>query len=152
MSDEHRTVFMQDDEKILRVRLPEGIGYLEIRTGGVNGPTGYPAVAVEVVTDPHTPAADGRLYSATYTVRDDTVVLVGRPSPELLEMQRAIEYAGKVIKLHDSGDHSKCPESCPAKSGEPTHEHVFEDSELTGLCIADMDCMVTYERYKEERR
>lgn len=122
MSDERRTVSMRDDEKILHVRLPGRIGHVEIRTGDVNGPTGYPTVAIEAITSTHIPAADGRLYSATYTVRDDTVVLVGRPSPKLLEQQRAIGHAGKVIKLHDSDDsddsddHSECPESCPAKS------------------------------------
>jgi len=117
MSDEHRTIIMQDDEKVLHVRLPGRIGYVEIRTGLLHGPTGYPTVGVEVVSDTvHTPADDGRIYSAVYTVRDDTVVLVGRPSPSLLEQERLAEHAGRVIRLHDSGDHSECPEGCPAKA------------------------------------
>jgi hypothetical protein len=116
MTDEHRTIDMHDDETTLRVQLPGRIGYVEIRTGNVNGPTGFPVVGVEVVSaTQHTPADDGRLYSPTFSARDDTVVLVGRPGPRLLEQQRQVKWFEKVIKLHDSGDHSECPETCPAK-------------------------------------
>jgi hypothetical protein len=116
MTDEHRTIDMHDDETTLRVQLPGRIGYVEIHTGYAHGPTGFPTVGVEVVSaTQHTPADDGRLYSPTFSVRDDTVVLVGRPGPKLLEAQRQVEWFEKVITKHDSGDHSECPDTCPAK-------------------------------------
>jgi hypothetical protein len=102
-------------DKILRVQLPDGIGYVEIYTGGVNGPTGYPAVGVDVVSKTkHTDAADGRRYWPQFD-HDCGVILVGKPGPRLLEQQRMADWAGRVFRKHDSGDHSECPDTCPAK-------------------------------------
>lgn len=63
----------------LKVWLPHGIGYVEIRTGNVEGRTGDPVVAVEVVSDTlDTPATDGRNYEQYYDSMHNTVRLVGR--------------------------------------------------------------------------
>jgi hypothetical protein len=102
-------------DKTLRILLPDGIGYVEIRTGNVHGPTGYPVVGVEVVSyTKNTPAADGRLYEPARD-RDSSVVLIGRPGPRLEEQQRQVAWFEKVIRLHDSGDHTECLATCPAK-------------------------------------
>lgn len=104
-----------DNNGTLRVDLPHGIGYVEIRTGDVHGPTGYPVIGVDVISQArNTPAEDGRLYEPARD-RDCGVVLVGRPGPRLLEQQRQVKWFEKVIRKHDSGDHTECPESCPAK-------------------------------------
>lgn len=99
-----------------RITLPHGIGCVEIRTeGSVHGPTGYPVIGVDVISDTkHTPATDGRLYEP---VRggDCGVVLVGRPGPRMLEQERQVKWFETVIRKHDGGDHSACPETCPAK-------------------------------------
>lgn len=119
MSDERRTIFMQDDETRLRVRLPHHIGFVEIRTGGVHGPTGHPVIGISArSTTESSPAADGRQYRATHATRDDEIVLVGEPGPKLLEQQRFAKKMGEVIKAHDSGDHRQCPDACPAKDKE----------------------------------
>ena len=97
------------------VQLPHGIGYVEIRTDGVNGPTGYPAIGVDVISETkHTRADDGRLYHPQFD-HSCGVVLVGRPSARMLEQQRLMEHSERVIKAHDSGDHTTCPPACPAK-------------------------------------
>jgi hypothetical protein len=102
-------------DKRLRVLLPDGIGYVEIRTGNVHGPTGYPVVGVELVSYAlDTPARDGRLYEPARD-RDNGVVLIGRPGPKLAEQERQVAWFERVIKKHDSGDHTECPETCPAK-------------------------------------
>lgn len=105
-----------DDNGVLRIDLPHRIGYVEIRTGGVNDPTGHPAISVWAYSETeHMPADDGRLYEAVYTVRDDTIVLVGAPGPQMLERQRQAAQVEKVFELHNSGDHAQCPDICPAK-------------------------------------
>lgn len=100
-----------------RITLPNGIGYVEIRTAGsVHGPTGYPVIGVEVVSEAkNSPAADGRIYE-TVRDRDCGVVLVGHPGPKMLEQERQVKWFESVIRRHDSGDHSECPETCPAKA------------------------------------
>lgn len=66
----------------VRVLLPDGIGYVEIRTGNVHGPTGYPVVAIEVVSETlDKPAEDGRMYEPVGRMHD-TVLLVGYPDNE----------------------------------------------------------------------
>jgi hypothetical protein len=113
---EHRTVLMHDDEAVIKIKLPRRIGYVEIRTDGVNGPTGYPVIGVDVVSKTRaTPAADGRLYEPRFD-RDCAVVLIGRPGPRMLEQQRQLAWFEKAIRLHDSGDHTECPDTCPAKT------------------------------------
>jgi hypothetical protein len=100
-----------------RITLPNGIGYVEISTAGsVHGPTGYPVIGVEVVSaSKNSPAADGRVYEPARD-RDCGVVLVGRPGPKMLEQERQVRWFENVIRKHDSGDHSECPETCPAKA------------------------------------
>jgi hypothetical protein len=72
-----------DDPPVFRVFLPHGIGYVEIRTGNVNGPTGYPVVAVEVVSDAlDTPAQDGRTYEPFFNLGQNTIYMVGYPDKE----------------------------------------------------------------------
>jgi hypothetical protein len=96
------------------VRLPHGIGYVEIRTTGVNGPTGHPVIGVDVVSETtRTDAADGRRYHPHFD-HDCGVVLVGDPGPKMLEQERFARQFAEVITSHDSGEHSFCPESCPA--------------------------------------
>jgi hypothetical protein len=99
-----------------RIILPHGIGFVEIRTGGsVHGPTGYPVIGVDVISETrHAPAEDGRIYEPARD-HDSGVVLVGRPGPRLLEQERQIKWFAEVISKHDTGDHSICPETCPAK-------------------------------------
>lgn len=66
-------------EETLSVELPNGIGVVHIRTGNVEGRTGDPVVAVEVVSDTlDTPATDGRNYEQYYDSMHSTVRLVGR--------------------------------------------------------------------------
>ena len=72
-------------DKTLRVLLPDGIGYVEIRTGNVQGSTGYPVVGVEVVSSTiDTPADDGRLYEPTVVAWQNTILLTGRPTRRTL--------------------------------------------------------------------
>lgn len=67
-------------DKTLRVLLPDGIGYVEIRTGNVHGLTGYPVVAMEVVSYAlDAPAKDGRLYEPQFNLGQNTIYMVGRP-------------------------------------------------------------------------
>lgn len=99
----------------VKVDLPHEIGYVEIRTGGVNGATGNPTIGVEVVlSSTRTPAADGRIYEPIRD-RETGIVLIGRPGPKMLEEQRRNEWFKKVIRKHDSDNHSECPETCPSK-------------------------------------
>jgi hypothetical protein len=71
---------MPMEEDTLRVLLPNGIGYVEIRTGNVHGPTGYPVVAAEMVSySVDTPAEDGRLYEPQFSLGQNTIYMVGRP-------------------------------------------------------------------------
>lgn len=66
-------------EETLSVELPDGIGVVHIRTDNVEGRTGDPVVAVEVVSDSlDTPATDGRYYEAHYDSMQETIRLVGR--------------------------------------------------------------------------
>lgn len=111
---ELRTEKMHDDETILKIMLPRGIGYVEIRTDSVNGRTGYPVIGVDVVSETkHSDAKDGRRYWPHFD-HDCGVVLIGEPGPKMLEQERFMEHAARVIKAHDSGDHSTCPPTCPA--------------------------------------
>lgn len=104
---------MHDDEQILRIDLPHGIGYVEIRTTGVHGPTGYPVIGVEVVSKTmHTEAADGRRYRFQSTAHGG--VLIGEPGPAMREQERHVAWVEKVFALHNKGDHSACPTTCPA--------------------------------------
>jgi hypothetical protein len=115
MTDPLKIYEMSSGEAVT-VKLPHGIGYVEIRANGVNGPTGYPVIGVEVISQSrNTPAADGRLYEPRFD-HDCGVVLIGRPGPQLLEQQRQVEWFERVIKMHDRGDHTECPETCPAKA------------------------------------
>lgn len=111
-------VFTMEPGDSARIILPHGIGYVEIHAGGhVHGPTGYPVIGVDVVSETkRTPAADGRNYEPARD-RDSGVVLVGRPGPKMLEQQRQVKWFEKIITMHDSGDHTECPETCPAKEG-----------------------------------
>ena len=69
--------------KTMRITLPHGIGYVEIRTGNVHGPTGHPVVAVEVISDSiDTPAQDGRLYEQQCNHSHNTIFMVGVPANE----------------------------------------------------------------------
>lgn len=96
-------------DKTLRVLLPDGIGYVEIRTDGINGPTGYPVVGVDVVSlARRTPAADGRLYEPRFD-HDCGVILIGRPGSKLAGDLRV----AAVLEAHDAGNHSTCPATCP---------------------------------------
>jgi hypothetical protein len=73
-----RRIPMESDT--MRVVLPDGVGYVEIRTGNVHGPTGYPVVAAEMVSHSvDTPAADGRLYEPQFNLGQNTIYMVGRP-------------------------------------------------------------------------
>lgn len=73
-------------DKTLRVLLPDGIGYVEIRTGAVDGRTGYPVVAVETVSYTlDTPAGDGRMYEPQFLASKTTVLLVGYPGPATID-------------------------------------------------------------------
>lgn len=99
-----------------KITLPNGIGYVEIRTSGVNPPTGNPAINVDVVSETtHAVAGDGRNYEPVFTTRYDNVVLVGYPGPKMLAQQRWAELCAAVGRKHNSGDHTQCPETCPAK-------------------------------------
>ena len=42
-------IYRMDTGESVRVDLPDGIGYVEIRANNVHGPTGYPAIGVSVV-------------------------------------------------------------------------------------------------------
>jgi hypothetical protein len=67
----------------LSVELPDGIGVVHIRTGSVQGVTGNPMIAVEVVSDTlDTPAGDSRYYQAEYNSTHETIFLVGHPDNE----------------------------------------------------------------------
>ncbi len=68
------------EAETLSVELPHGIGTVHIRTGNVQGSTGNPVVAIEVVSDAlDTPAADGRLYEPLHSQVRDTIYLIGYP-------------------------------------------------------------------------
>lgn len=68
------------EHETLSVELPNGIGVVNIRTGNVQGRTGYPMIAVEVVSDTiDSPANDGRYYEARYSSMHETIYLVGCP-------------------------------------------------------------------------
>lgn len=85
-ANEHRTILMHEDEPTLRVRLPHGIGYVEIRTGNVHGPTGHPVVAVEVISNSvDTPAQDGRLYEQRCNHSHNMIYMVGIPADPATE-------------------------------------------------------------------
>jgi hypothetical protein len=69
------------EHETFSVELPDGIGVVHIRTGSVHGPTGFPMVAVEVVSHSvDTPAADGRLYEPQFKPMHNTIFMVGRPT------------------------------------------------------------------------
>ena len=149
---EHRTVLMHDNEPVLKIKLPHGIGYVEIRNdGAVHGPTGYPVIGVEVTSQTvHREAANGRLYHFESSAHGGA--LVGEPGPKMLEQQRFMKEAAKIIVAHDGGDHSKCPDACTAKGG-PTHEHRFSGEIGDGeLCVGDVDCMLTWGEYEAGKR
>ncbi len=79
MSDDKIPVLPMDD-KTLRVLLPDGIGYVEIRTGDVQGSTGNPVISVEVVSyHLDTPAKDGRMYEPEYRRHQNAIHLIGYP-------------------------------------------------------------------------
>jgi hypothetical protein len=66
-------------KEVLSVALPNGIGVVHIRTGSVEGRTGDPVVAVEVVSETlDTPAADGRYYESRFDSMTYTIRLTGR--------------------------------------------------------------------------
>lgn len=70
-------------DETLSVELPDGIGVVHIRTGNVQGRTGYPVIAVEVVSDSlDRPAEDGRLYEQQYSSAHSAIYMVGRPDKE----------------------------------------------------------------------
>lgn len=72
----HTTI---EDGETLTVELPNGIGAVTIRTGNVEGRTGDPVIAVEVVSDTlDEPAEDGRCYETRFNQMNDTVYLTGR--------------------------------------------------------------------------
>lgn len=97
------------------VQLPHGIGYVEIRTDGVNGATGWPAIGVDAVSrTTNTPAEDGRLYRP-YFDHDCGVVLIGEPGLKLAEQERQVEWVETVFAQHNNGDHSDCPDNCPGR-------------------------------------
>lgn len=116
---ELRVLTMHNDEGILRINLPRGIGFVEIHNNGsVHGPTGHPVIGVEVVSETrHSDAADGRRYYFQTSAHGG--VLVGEPGPKMLEQERFMQEAAKIIVAHDSGDHTKCPDACAAKA---THD------------------------------
>lgn len=67
------------EDETLSVELPHGVGVVHIRTGNVEGRTGDPVVAVEVVSYTlDEPASDGRFYEQHYDSMQSTVRLVGR--------------------------------------------------------------------------
>lgn len=81
MSDSLRkTTYTTIDEcETITIELPHGIGSVHIRTGNVEGRTGDPVIAIEVVSDTlDTPAFDGRYYEEKYDPMTSTVRLVGR--------------------------------------------------------------------------
>lgn len=103
-----------DGYKYLRVKLPDNIGYVEISQGNVHGPTGFPVIGVDAVSQTKdTPADDGRNYTPARD-RDSGVVLVGRPGAKMLEEERFMKRAADIIRAHDSGEHAFCPDTCPA--------------------------------------
>lgn len=72
-----------DEDEELHIELPHGIGVVRVRTGNVQGRTGYPVVAVEVVSDTiDRPADDGRFYRADYNSMHETIYLVGHPADD----------------------------------------------------------------------
>lgn len=115
-------IYQLSPGEAVRVQLPHRIGYVEIRTAGVNPATGHPTIGVDVVQIwPRNPAADGRIYKAVRD-RETGVVLIGHPGPEMLEKQRQVEWFERVIKKHDSGNHSECPIDCPVKAPDVPRE------------------------------
>lgn len=110
---EPRHVIIRRGEPPMRIELPDGIGYVEIRTTGVHGATGYPVIGVEVVSETqHTDAADGRRYYFQSSAHGG--VLIGEPGPQMIARERLAQELAHVIKAHDAGDHSLCPATCPA--------------------------------------
>lgn len=78
---ERRTVLMHEDEPTIRIRLPHGIGYVEIRTGNIQPTTGYPVVAVDVVSHAiDTPAEDGRFYEPRFKHTHNMIYMAGCPA------------------------------------------------------------------------
>jgi hypothetical protein len=72
-------------DKTLRVLLPDGIGYVEIRTGNVHGATGYPVVAIEAVSYSEAEgkaAPDDRVYERRFRFDGSHLYLVGHPATE----------------------------------------------------------------------
>jgi hypothetical protein len=145
---ELRVERMHDDEGILRIHLPRGIGFVEIHNNGVHGATGYPVIGVEVVSETlHSDAADGRRYSFQSTAHG--AVLIGEPGPKMLEQERFMREMAKVIAAHDSGDHTGCPEACRARDTESMHEHRFAGESDDELCVGHWaDCPLTWGQYK----
>lgn len=120
MPEDGRTFHMNFPvaQKYLRIKLPHGIGYVEISQGNVHGPTGFPIIGVDAVSETKdTPAADGRNYEPARD-RDSGVVLVGRPGAKMLEEERFMKRAADIIRAHDSGDHTGCPDTCTGRPAE----------------------------------
>jgi len=75
-----RTIQLEPGEK-LRVKFPDSIGYVDISTGAVNGPTGWPVVSASVTsTSEDGPAEDGRYYEPQYNGIHHMVYMAGRPA------------------------------------------------------------------------
>lgn len=99
----------------VKVNLPHEIGYVEIRTDSVQPGTGNPVIGIEALLhSSRTAAADGHIYELKVG-SSGSLLLIGSPGPKLLEQQRRDAWFKKVIRRHDSGDHSECPETCPTK-------------------------------------
>lgn len=119
MSNEPVQIYEMSPGESVTVKLPRGIGRVEIRTAGVNGPTGYPVIGVGLYSATEcSPAADGRLYVPLPVHRDDEAALIGTPTPWMLEQQRQVAWVEKVFELHNSGNHTECSETCPVRAAE----------------------------------
>lgn len=115
-------IYRMDTGESVRVDLPDGIGYVEIRANNVHGPTGYPAIGVSVVSQTlNRPAADGRLYEPVFKFDGTEITLVGNPGPQLREAMKL----GAIIKAHDSGDHTRCPDACPALAADSEDQRLI---------------------------
>lgn len=69
----------------VRIRLPHGIGYVDIRADGDDG-RGHPQIEVEAVCTsdtPNDPAGDGRHYSASLGQLYTRIYLTGYRPEEL---------------------------------------------------------------------
>jgi hypothetical protein len=147
---ELRVERMHDDEGILRIHLPRGIGFVEIRANSIHSQTGYPMIAVELVCDEERPAADGRVYEQRFKFDGSLLYAIGKPGPKLLEQERFMREMAEVITAHDSGDHTKCPPSCPTMAtNQHAHDHCFGgDVGDDEMCIADPNCTLTFGQYR----